>query len=147
VRLREHGDDLRPRDYLLLVELSLSTRAPGDHGAGWSALGRARWQLVRAGMPIAGEALESESPAIFPYGASLGVGASEVVDAIALEVATSLGAIPETDPAREPPLPAVKVRADQPSRARSQPAPNRAALPSAGNQSSADASFFSMASR
>ena len=148
VRLREHADDLRARDYLLLVELSLGTRAPGAHGAGWSALGRARWRLVRGGMPIAEATLESESPATFPYGASLAVGASEVVDAIALEVATSLGAIPETDPGREPVLPAVRVRLDQPSsKPVAEPATNRSPLPSASNQSSEDASFFSMASR
>jgi len=146
VRLKEKSDDLRPSDYLLLVELSLGTRAPGPDGPGWSAHGRARWRLVRAGMPIAGAALESESPAVFPYGASLGVGASEVVDAIALELANGLGAIPETAPGREPPLPAVKSAVDEPERP-SSPAAKPTAPSSAQNQSSDDASFFSMASR
>jgi hypothetical protein len=99
-------------------------------------------------MPIAGAALESESAPVFPYGASLGIGASEVVDAIALELATNLGAIPESDPGQEPALPAVKIGPDEPSPTRSKTAaPGNAARPSAKAQSSADASFFSIASR
>jgi len=109
VRVRTKSDSLSPGDYVLLVDLSLDVMKPGPESAGWAARGRLEWRLVRDGFPIAAATLESRSPALFPYGSSLGLGASELVDALSLETAMSLGSMPESRPLPERALPAVTI--------------------------------------
>jgi hypothetical protein len=102
-----HGDSPEPGDYVLTVELSLDALPPNNAGPGWAALARGRWQLVRDDRFIAGESVESRSRADFPYGAALGDGAGEVVDAIALHVGMTLGGLAESRPEQPLPLPPV----------------------------------------
>jgi len=110
VAVKEHGDNLAPGDYLLIVDLDVDALPPGPDGPGWSAGARGQWRLVRDGMPIAGESVASRSRADFAYGRALGAGAGEVIDALAVHIGRVLGELPETRPERPVPLPAVATR-------------------------------------
>jgi hypothetical protein len=55
VRVKRKADNLAPGDYLLLVDLELDPEPADDHGPGWSASATGRWQLVRDGIPLAGD--------------------------------------------------------------------------------------------
>lgn len=110
-------DDPAPGDYVLTVELNLDAIPPGPSGPGWSALAHGNFRLTRDGAELASEDVESRSRAEFAYGRPLGVGASEVVDAVALHIAMTLGSIPEAKPDRPTPLPAVVAKPRLPARA------------------------------
>jgi hypothetical protein len=99
--------DARPSDYLLQVEITLDALPPDDAGPGWSAGARSRFRVLREGKVIAEETLASRSRAHFPYGSPLGEGATEVVDATVLHVATKVSQIPESRPDEPKPLPRV----------------------------------------
>lgn len=109
VRLKRRADDLAPGDYVLLVDLVLDPRAPDRSGPGWSAVARGRWQLARNGLPVIGEQVSARSQAVFAYGRPLGVGAGEVIEAVAEHIGGALASLPETDPIASPPLPGVAV--------------------------------------
>lgn len=102
-----YSDVPEPGDYVLSVSLDLDTLSPESGGPGWAALGKGRFRITRDGRELAGETVESRSRADFAYGRPLGVGAGEVVDAIALHVGITLGKLPETRPDRPVPLPPV----------------------------------------
>ncbi|MCA9594064.1 MAG: hypothetical protein KC776_12160 [Myxococcales bacterium] len=110
VRVKQKGDDLAPGDYILLVDLKLDALPPDDAGPGWSASAQGSWRLIRDGLPLATEKVASRSRATFPYGHTLAVGASEVVDAVAVHVAMTVGMLPETRPEPAVPLPPVETR-------------------------------------
>jgi hypothetical protein len=110
VRVKRKGDDLSPGDYILLVSLDLDALPPGERGPGWSASASGSWRLIRDGIPLATEKVASRSRSDFPYGHTLAVGASEVVDAIAVHVAVTVGGLPETRPDPAVPLPQVVAR-------------------------------------
>lgn len=107
VRVKERGDNLAPGDYVLLVDLTLSPKAPDRVGPGWSAVARGRWQLARDGLPVVGEQVSARSRPVFPYGRSLGSGAGEVVEAVAEHIGGVLAALPEPRPLVPAALPRV----------------------------------------
>jgi hypothetical protein len=111
VRVKRKGDDLSPGDYLLLVTLKLRSEGPTPEEPGWSATAQGSWQLVRDGLPVAGESVHSRSRAGFPYGSQLAGGAGEVLDAIAVHIANTVGTLPELSPERGVPLPDVRAGA------------------------------------
>ncbi len=113
VRVRQRGDALEPGDYLLRVRLQLNAVSPGQD-VGWAAVARGSWQLVRDGFSLTRERFSSHSEGRFTYGSALGVGAGEVVAAVATRIAERLGSFPEARkqfPA--PDLPEVVVEAPQ----------------------------------
>lgn len=111
VAVKRKGDNLEPGDYLLHVTLAMQPLAADEHGPGWSAAARAEWKLVRDGLPLASERVASRSRSEFPYGRSLGAGASEVVSSIAVHVASVVGGLPEMRPVPGVPLPPVATEA------------------------------------
>jgi hypothetical protein len=98
-------------DYVLHVDLDLEALPPDANGPGWSAGTRGSWRLERAGMAknesLAGEQVASRSRGDFAYGAALGIGASEVIDAVAVRIGMALGAVPESRTVEPVPLPEV----------------------------------------
>lgn len=94
-------------DYVLHVDLDLEAIPPDATGPGWSAGARGTWRLERDGKTIAGERVASRSRATFAYGSPLGTGGSEVIDAIAVHVGMTLGALPESRVLNPVPLPEV----------------------------------------
>ncbi len=109
VRVKRKGDNLDPGDYLLLVDVAVR---PDQTGPGWSVSAAGSWQLVRDGIPLAGESIAPKSRADFYYGSSLGQGASEVIAAIALHVSKTVGQLPELRP--EPEMSVPEVTAENP---------------------------------
>lgn len=99
--------DVRPGDYVLHIDLDLEALPPDGQGPGWSAGARGQWRLERDGKTLAGAQVASRSRADFPYGAPLGTGASEVVDAIAVRIGMTLGGVPESRVVLPVPLPEV----------------------------------------
>jgi len=98
---------VRPGDYVLHVDLDLEALPPDAQSPGWSAGARGKWRLERDGKILAGEQVASRSRADFAYGAPLGVGASEVVAAIAVRIGMTLGGVPESRVVLPVPLPEV----------------------------------------
>ncbi|MEO6603606.1 MAG: hypothetical protein ABIQ16_27225, partial [Polyangiaceae bacterium] len=96
-----------PGDYVLHIDLDLEALPPDANAPGWSAGARGNWRLERDGQTLAGEQVSSRSRADFAYGAPLGAGASEVVDAIAVRIGMTLGGVPESRVISPVPLPAV----------------------------------------
>ena len=94
-------------DYVLHVALNLEALAPDASGPGWSAGARGNWHLERDGKTLAGEQVASRSRGDFAYGSPLGVGAGEVIDAVAVRIGMALGALPESHRIAPVPLPAV----------------------------------------
>jgi hypothetical protein len=94
-------------DYVLHVALNLEALPPDASGPGWSAGARGSWRLERDGKPLAGEQVASRSRGDFAYGSALGVGAGEVIDAVAVRIGMTLGALPEPHQLAPVPLPAV----------------------------------------
>ncbi len=94
-------------DYLLRVDLLLEALPPDAKGPGWSAGVKGTWRLERDGQLLDGQGVASRSRADFAYGAPLGAGASEVIDAIAVRIGMSLGAFPESRMPPPVPLPEV----------------------------------------
>jgi hypothetical protein len=103
------GGERRTGDYVLQVALTLEALPPDASGPGWSAGARGSWRLERDGKTLAGERVASRSRGDFAYGAPLGVGAGEVIDAVAVRIGMTLGALPETHVVAPVPLPAVAV--------------------------------------
>jgi hypothetical protein len=103
------GDEPHAGDYRLVVELRMEAVPPSEGGPGWAALGRGKFRLVRDQQTLATSSLESRSRAEFAYGKPLGIGAAEVIDAIASHIAGELSKIPETQTAPERTLPTVSV--------------------------------------
>jgi hypothetical protein len=128
VELRD-GDKLASGDYLLQLDVTVDALPPDSEGPGWSALAAGGFKLSRDGKVLREERLGSRSRAAFAYGGALGVGAGEVVDAVAVHVAEVLGSVAEDRPLRATPLPAVVAEVITP---KSAPAPAPApALPAA----------------
>lgn len=107
VAVKRRSDDVEPGDYVLLVRVALAALPADADGPGWSARGSGSWQLVRDGLPVAGERLSSRSRAEFAYGRALAQAASEVIDGIAVHIAATVGRLPEVHPESEPQLPKV----------------------------------------
>jgi len=101
------GETVPAGDYVLHVDLGLEALPPDATAAGWSAGARGSWRLERNGRTLAGEQVASRSRTEFAYGAPLGIGASEVIDAIAVRIGMTLGSIPETRLVEPVPLPEV----------------------------------------
>jgi hypothetical protein len=131
------GESIPTGDYLLQADVSLDAHAPDAGGPGWSAIASGGYRLSRDGKVLLEEKLGSRSRASFAYGSPLGVGAGEVVDAIAAHIAQSLGGVPEDRPLRPAPLPAVVAETVGPAAPAPVPAPQPAstvtAPASAGN--------------
>ncbi len=108
-------EEARGDDYVLQVEVALDALPPDDHGPGWSAGARSRYRLMRGESVLLEETLASRSRAEFAYGSALGQGASEVVDATAVHVATAVSQIDESQPRAPRPLPAVAAQLVPPS--------------------------------
>jgi hypothetical protein len=102
-----NGEPLSPGDYLLKLDVTVDAQAPDPEGPGWSAVAAGGFRLSRDGKLLHEERVGSRSRASFAYGSPLGVGAGEVVDAIAAHVAQVLGAVAEERPLPPTPLPAV----------------------------------------
>jgi len=96
-----------PGDYVLHIDLDLEALPPDPQSPGWSAGARGKWRLERDGKTLAGEQVASRSRADFAYGAPLGAGASEVIDAIAVRIGMTLGGVPESRVVLPVPLPEV----------------------------------------
>lgn len=99
--------DVGPSDYLLQVEVTLDALPPDEAGPGWSAGARSRFRLLREGKVLAEETVASRSRAQFPYGAPLGEGATEVVDATILHMASIVSQVPELRPDKPALLPKI----------------------------------------
>jgi len=97
----------RPGDYVLHIDLDLEALPPDAQSPGWSAGARGNWRLERDGKTLAGERVASRSRSDFAYGAPLGAGASEVIDAIAVRIGMTLGGVPESRVVLPVPLPQV----------------------------------------
>lgn len=106
VELRS-GDAPQLGDYVLTLDVTINALPPDADGPGWSAMAAGGFRLTRDGKVLHEERLGSRSRAAFAYGAALGVGAGEVVDAFAAHVAQVLSGIAEDRPLRSAPLPAV----------------------------------------
>lgn len=135
IALRDDGEKLETGDYVLTLDITLDAIPPDAEGPGWSALAAGGFRLSRDGKVVREERLGSRSRASFPYGAALGVGAGEVVDAFAAHIAEVLGAIPEERPLPPAPLPAVMAEVLTPAPSTKPSAPPAAlpvATPSAG---------------
>ncbi len=96
-----------PGDYVLHIDLDLEALPPDAQSPGWSAGAHGKWRLERDGKTLAGAQVASRSRADFAYGAPLGAGASEVIDAIAVRIGMTLGGVPESRVVLPVPLPAV----------------------------------------
>lgn len=127
VELRD-GDKLASGDYLLQLDVTVDALPPDAEGPGWSALAAGGFKLSRDGKVLREERLGSRSRAAFAYGGALGVGAGEVVDAVAVHVAEVLGTVAEDRPLRATPLPAVMAEVITPKSAPT-PAPSLPAAP------------------
>lgn len=110
VRVRRHGDELAPGDYLVQVELKLDALPPDASRYGWSAAAKGRWRVVRDGLPLDGESLSTRSRGDFAYGSGLGLAAGEVVDAVAAHIAGVVVRLPEPAPRQPVPLPPVVLK-------------------------------------
>jgi hypothetical protein len=113
-------DQPAPGDYRLIVQLRVEAVPPSEGGPGWAARGDGSFRLLRDAQTLTSAEVESRSRAEFAYGRPLGVGAGEVIDAIATQIASELGRVPETRPEPPRPLPAVQVAS-----AAAQPRPTR----------------------
>jgi hypothetical protein len=107
VEVKRASKSIPAGDYLLHIDLALEALPPDANGPGWSAGARGNWRLERDGQTLAGEQVASRSRSDFAYGAPLGAGASEVVDAIAVRIGMTLGGVPESRLISPMPLPPV----------------------------------------
>lgn len=100
----------RPGDYVLQVEVTLDALRPDSGGPGWSAGARSRYRLLRDGHVLTEKTLASRSRPHFAYGAPLGEGATEVVDATIVSISQAVAAVPEARPEEPVLLPRVATR-------------------------------------
>jgi len=105
------ADQAGPSDYVLEVDLALDALPPDAGGPGWSAGVRGRYRLLRDGRTIFESTLATRSRGEFPYGAPLGTGASEAMDAALQHIAREISEVHETRPDPVTPLPRVASRA------------------------------------
>jgi len=103
-------EDAGPSDYVLEVDLELDALPPDAAGPGWSAGVRGRYRLLRGGRTVFESTLATRSRGEFPYGAPLGTGASEAMDAALQHIARDISQVPETKPDPVTPLPRVASR-------------------------------------
>lgn len=104
-----HQKNLTDRDYVLEVHFAFETLPPGD-GPGWSTGAKAHYRLIRGGQLLQEETLASRSRADYAYGAPLGEGATDTLDAIAQHIVLRVSQVPEFEPDAPRPLPAVATR-------------------------------------
>ncbi len=131
--------DVGPSDYLLQVEVTLDALPPDESGPGWSAGARSRYRLFRGGKVISEQTMASRSRAHFAYGAPLGEGATEVLDATIVHLAQVVSKVPESRPDTPVPLPAVAARdviatADQTATAETASTKNKKESPVVGEK-------------
>lgn len=108
-------EDATPGDYVLEVDLGLDALPPDADGPGWSAGVRGRYRLLRDGKVLTESTLAARSRAEFPYGAPLGTGATEAMDAALWHIAEDISALPESRPDEPLPLPPVATRKINPT--------------------------------
>lgn len=109
VSVKRKGDNVAPGDYLLHLRVRVESSPPNGAGPGWSANVRGTWQLVRDGLPLAGETVASTSRNEFAYGRALGSAAGESFDAVSVHIAGVLGQLPELRPVAPRSLPKVAI--------------------------------------
>ena len=123
------AEDAQPGDYVLEVDLDLDALPPDPSGPGWSAGVRGRYRLLRDGQVRFEGTLATRSRAEFPYGAPLGTGASEAMDAALQHIAREISQVEESRPDPITPLPrvagAVVPLRTEPSRAPAKQAPGK----------------------
>ncbi|MBI3204251.1 MAG: hypothetical protein HYZ29_22125 [Myxococcales bacterium] len=110
VSVKGKGDNVQPGDYLLHLRLRIDSRPPDATGPGHAARVSGSWQLVRDGLPLAGESVAARSRGDYAYGRALGSAAGEAVDAVSLHIAEVVGTLPELRPVAQRPLPPVAAR-------------------------------------
>lgn len=103
--------DVRSGEYLLQVETWLDVLPPDEAGPGWSTGARTRFRLLRDQEVLLEETLASRSRAEFPYGAPLGAGATEVLQATVHHIASRVSQVEEREPYPTVPLPPVAAHA------------------------------------
>jgi hypothetical protein len=122
-----------PGAYVLEVDLNLDALPPDASGPGWSAGVRGRYRLLRDGQVRFEGTLATRSRAEFPYGAPLGTGASEAMDAALQHIAQEISQVEETRPDPITPLPrvagAVVPLGTKPSRAPARQTPGKPSGP------------------
>jgi len=101
------AEHARSGDYVLEVDLDLDALPPDARGPGWAAGVRGRYRLLRGGQVRYQGTLATRSRAEFPYGAPLGTGASEAMDAALQHIASEISQVEETRPDPLTPLPRV----------------------------------------
>ena len=129
VEVKRGKNAVQAGDYVLHLDLALEALPPDASGPGWSAGARGNWRLERDGKALSGEQVASRSRADFAYGAALGAGGSEVIDAIAVRIGMALGAVPESRlllPVALPEVATAPLTEADPSTAQSNPARTRA---------------------
>ncbi len=104
------ADSARPGDYVLQVDLLLDALPPDNQGPGWSAGARGRFRLLRDGQVLSEQTTASRSRSHFAYGAPLGEGASEALDATVQHIAKAVFQVPEHKPDQPLLLPQVASR-------------------------------------
>jgi hypothetical protein len=109
VSVKRKGDNVAPGDYLLHLRVRVDSSPPSATGPGWSANVRGTWQLVRDGIPLAGESVATTSRSEFAYGRALGSAAGESFDAVSMHIAGVVGQLPELRPIAPRSLPTVAV--------------------------------------
>ncbi len=95
VDVRGRTDELRPGDYLLLLDLKLDVAPPSADGPGWSAGVYGSWRLVRDGLPVRNGKLSERSPAELAYGRQLSLGAEVALRSAVVEIADAVSVAPE----------------------------------------------------
>lgn len=105
-----HPERAAPSDYVLEVDLALDALPPDAGGPGWSAGVKGRYRLLRDGGTVFEGTLATRSRGEFPYGAPLGTGASEAMDAALQHIAREVSRVEETRPNPVTPLPRVASR-------------------------------------
>lgn len=124
-----------PSEYVLEVDLELDALPPDPSGPGWAAGVRGRYRLLRDGKTVFESTLATRSRGEFPYGAPLGTGASEAMDAALQHIASDISQVEETRPYPVTPLPRVASRvvpaATATPAAKSQPTTSKQARSSA----------------
>jgi hypothetical protein len=136
-------EDAAPAEYVLEVDLELDALPPDASGPGWAAGVRGRYRLLRDGETVFESTLATRSRGEFPYGAPLGTGASEAMDAALQHIAREISQVDESRPDPITPLPRVasRVVSSAPPSAKSAPVDEKKAkldAPSAARGAKSD---------
>jgi hypothetical protein len=102
VGVRGRSDDLRPGDWVLLIDADISVAPPDEHGAGWAAGLLGSWRLIRDGLPVESGTIRERSRGDFAYGRQLAVGASEAIRAAVVRMASSVASVSDERPSAPP---------------------------------------------